>query len=339
MIQLLSDTFTKPSKPMREAMASAVVGDDVFRQDPTINKLQEYAADLFGKEDALFCPSGTMANQIAIKVQTKPLDEVWCDELSHIYQYETAGYSFHSGVGLRMCRTTNGVISVDDLKRLEHGVEDWLPVPRMIVLENTCNKGGGNCYSLEQLKQIYTYSRELKMSLHIDGARVFNAIISKGYSSKDIGDHCDSISVCLSKGLGAPVGSLVIGTKEFVDEARRVRKVMGGGMRQAGILAAGGLFALNNHIDRLEEDHDKALRLKDFLIDCKLVKEIMPVETNIVIFELQQRLSADEFVGKAQERGLSCSAFGSHKVRFVTHLDVSKEEIEQCYPILKELLN
>ena len=340
MINLLSDTVTKPTPGMLKAMMSAKVGDDVFNEDPTVIKLQEKAADMFGMEAALFCPSGTMTNQIALKVHTKPLDEVWCDVRSHIYQYEVGGYSFHSGIGIKMTDVEGGIVSVADLKALEHPVHDWLPRPKLIVLENTCNKGGGTCYDLQDMRDIYAYGKQENLALHLDGARLFNAVVAKAYSPSEIGSCFDSISICLSKGLGAPVGSLLIGKRDFIAEARRVRKVMGGGMRQVGYLAAAGMYALDHHVEKLEEDHHKARQLANALARMEHVLECKKPETNIVLFEVSSEIgTAAEVCEKLKDRGVGAVPFGAQVIRLVTHMDVSMEDISQANLALQKVLN
>lgn len=340
MLDLISDTVTKPSAEMLKAMLDAPVGDDVFGSDPTVNTLQAMAAERFGHESALFCPSGTMTNQIAIKAHTQALDEVWCDEMSHIYQYEVGGYAFHSGVALRMTKTPKGIIQVDDLKSLEHPNQDWLPSPSLVVLENTCNKGGGTCYNLETMQEIHSYCQEQGLSLHLDGARLFNAIVAKGYTEQEIGNCFDSISICLSKGLGAPVGSLLIGSKAFIDHSRRIRKVMGGGMRQVGILAAACIFALEHNIDLLLEDHEKANVLNEILNDCDAVKKVREVETNIVLFDLYENGStAHAYCKSLAQEGISAAAFGKYTIRLVTHMDVHMKDIRKAADKIKSILS
>lgn len=340
MINLLSDTVTKPTPGMLKAMMSAEVGDDVFNEDPTVNELQEKVADMFGMESAIFCPSGTMTNQIALKVHTKALDEVWCDVRSHIYQYEVGGYSFHSGIGIKMTDVEGGILSVSDLKALEHPVHDWLPRPKLVVLENTCNKGGGTCYDLQNMKDIKSYCKQEGLALHLDGARLFNAIVAKGYQPEQVGECFDSISICLSKGLGAPVGSLLIGERDFIAEARRVRKVMGGGMRQVGYLAAAGMYALDHHLDKLEEDHQKAQQLAASLAQMEHVVECKPPETNIVLFEVTPEIgTAAEVSEKLNDRGVGAAPFGAQIIRLVTHLDVSMEDIKTAIQDMQKVLN
>ena len=333
MINLISDTVTRPTEPMRHAMFAAEVGDDVFREDPTVRRLEEMAAAMFGHEAALFCPSGTMTNQIAIKLHTRPLDEVICDEMSHIFQYEVAGYAFNSGVGVNLLRGENGILTAEMVESAIKPLADWLPKSRLAVLENTCNKGGGSFYRLDDVRPIRKICLERGLALHLDGARLFNALIETGESTRAWGSLFDSISICLSKGLGAPVGSLLIGNQAFINEGRRVRKVMGGGMRQAGYLAAAGIFALQNHIGRLKIDHQNARLLAETLAELPFATNIRPVKTNIVLFDLVDETAAS-FLEKLKSNGILASPFGPKTVRFVTHLDVSEHAIrEVCQSI------
>jgi threonine aldolase len=335
MINLVSDTVTRPTAPMLGAMMNAGVGDDVFRQDPTVNELEEKAAALFGHEAALFCPSGTMTNQIALKVHTRPLDEVICDEMSHIYQYEVGGYAFHSGIAVNLLRGENGILTADMVDQAVKPLYDWLPKSTLVVLENTCNKGGGSIYPVENIRQINAVCRKRGLRLHLDGARIFNALVETGDTPQEIGSLFDSISICLSKGLGAPVGSLLTGNKDFIAEARRVRKVMGGGMRQAGYLAAAGIYALDHHVDRLKEDHAHARVLAQALSELSYVGHIRPVQTNIVIFDLHPPLTPAVFLDYLNRNGVAASAFGPQTIRFVTHLDVNRDMIDKTVQILR----
>ncbi|MCC7244768.1 MAG: DegT/DnrJ/EryC1/StrS family aminotransferase [Saprospiraceae bacterium] len=337
MVNLISDTVTKPTEGMLRAMWAAEVGDDVFREDPTIRHLEEKAAALFGHEAAVFCPSGTMTNQIAIKVHTRPLDEVICDEMSHIFQYEVAGYAFHSGVGVNLIRTENGILNAQQVEAAIKPRYDWLPVSKLVVLENTCNKGGGSIYAIEAIRAIRQMCLRRGLAMHLDGARIFNALVETGDSTTDIGAEFDSISVCLSKGLGAPVGSLLIGSQDFIAEARRVRKVMGGSMRQAGYLAAAGIYALDHHVERLREDHQHAHLLADALQDLDWVAGIRKVETNIVIFDLKGDLMAASVLENLSKKGVKASAFGPQTIRFVTHLDVTRAMIDNAITALRSL--
>ncbi|MDA9774628.1 aminotransferase class I/II-fold pyridoxal phosphate-dependent enzyme, partial [Saprospiraceae bacterium] len=297
IINLVSDTVTKPSAEMRQFMANAPVGDDVFQEDPTINELQEHVATMFGKEAALYCPSGTMTNQLAIKCHTQALDDIICDYTSHVFQYETAGYAYHSRVGISLLKGTHGKITADQVEAAIRPDYDWLPNTRMVVLENTCNKAGGSYYTLDEIKPIRRLTADKGLALHLDGARLFNALVETGESTQDVGAQFDSISICLSKGLGAPVGSLLIGDRDFIKRARKFRKVMGGGMRQAGIIAAGGLYALRNNIERLKIDNDRAKQLGAILKKQSYVSAVAPVHSNIIVFDLHEMDSAS-FISK-----------------------------------------
>lgn len=337
-INLVSDTVTKPTPAMLLAMVSAEVGDDVFGEDPTVNALQDKAAALFGKEAALFCPSGTMTNQIAIKCHTQPLDEVICDHYSHIYQYEVGGYAYNSGVAINLIAGTNGKITAGQVAAAIKPVHDWLPLSRLVVLENTANKGGGSIYTLDEVRPIRQVCRERGLRLHLDGARLFNALVETGESTLDWGAEFDSISICLSKGLGAPVGSLLLGNQDFIKQARRVRKVMGGGMRQAGYLAAAGIFALENQVERLRDDHRRAKVLGETLSQQNWVTDVRPVQTNIVIFDLVPPLTTGAFLKKLSENGVAGTSFGPATVRFTTHLDFTEEMLGRVVEVLGKLV-
>ncbi|WP_020537781.1 threonine aldolase family protein [Lewinella cohaerens] len=335
MINLISDTVTKPSQAMLAAMMAAEVGDDVFGQDPTVNELEAYTAALFGKEKALFCPSGTMTNQIAIKTHTQPLDEVICDYTSHVYQYETGGYAFHSGVSMNLLQGTNGKITADQIAAAIKPDYDWLPVSRLVVIENTCNKGGGSIYQLPEIQPIRALCSEKGLALHLDGARLFNALVETGESPSDWGAAFDSVSICLSKGLGAPVGSLLLGEAAFIKKARRLRKVMGGGMRQAGYLAAAGLYALKNNVDRLAIDNERARKIGAILATKDYVETVRPVQSNIVIFDLAGETTAADFLEKLEEKGILGVAFGPQTIRLTFHLDVTEEMINRVEDTLE----
>jgi len=334
-INLVSDTVTKPTPAMLQAMMAAEVGDDVFGEDPTVNALQEKAASIFGKEAALFCPSGTMTNQIAVKCHTQPLDEVICDHYSHVYQYETGGYAFNSGAAVNLIAGTHGKITAEQIDAAIKPVYDWLPLSRLVVLENTANKGGGSIYTLDEMRSVSDLCRERGLRLHLDGARIFNALVETGDRSADVGALFDSVSICLSKGLGAPVGSLLLGSREFIKNARRFRKVMGGGMRQAGYLAAAGIYALDHHVHRLKEDNDRARKLGKTLEALPWVESVRPVQSNIVIFDLRPPLTADVFLEKLAARDINAAPFGPQTVRFVTHLDFTEQMLEQTLELLK----
>ncbi len=333
-INLISDTVTKPSKNMLEAMFQAEVGDDVFGEDPSINKLQNYAAELFGKDAALFCPSGTMTNQIAINVHTRPLDEVICDEYSHIYQYEVGGYSFNSGVGINLIQGQNGKITGQQVQEAIKLDYDWLPTSKLVVLENTCNKGGGSYYTVPEIAEIKKVCELNGLILHLDGARVFNALVETNESPSEVGALFDSISICLSKGLGAPVGSLLLGDTSFIKRARKVRKALGGGMRQAGYLAAAGLYALKNNVPLLKIDNIRSKEIGEILEKQEYVESVRPVQSNIVIFDLKAPITAKKYLDAIQDKGILASAFGPNTVRFVTHLDVSESQFQEVKQII-----
>ena len=335
-INLISDTVTVPSKGMRQAMAEAAVGDDVFGNDPTVNKLQSKLAEMFDKEAGLFCPSGTMTNQIAIKVHTKALDEMICDYTSHVFQYETAGYAYNSSIGVNLIHGKYGKITPKDIIAAKKPKYDWLPISKLVVVENSTNKGGGNYYTYEELAQLSQTCKELGLVFHLDGARLFNVLAETNDSTQSIGRLFDSVSICLSKGLGAPVGSVLLGNKAFIDEARRFRKVMGGGMRQAGILAAGCIYALEHNVERLKEDNDRAKEIGRILMEQEYVSAVHPIKTNILIFTLKDK-TAEEFVALLKDHNIIASAFGPKQVRFVTHMDFTSEMMDSLVSTLRQL--
>jgi threonine aldolase len=335
MINLLSDTVTKPTPAMLAAMMSAEVGDDVFREDPTVNALEEKAAAMFGMDAALFCPSGTMTNQIAIKTHTQPLEEVICEDLSHIFRAEVGGYAFHSGIAIHTVHGTNGKMTAEQVAAVVKPLQDWLPISRLVVLENTTNIGGGNYYTLDEIAPIRALCDEKNLILHLDGARLFNALVETGETPAQVGAMFDSISICLSKGLGAPVGSLLLGKNDFIKKARRLRKAFGGGMRQAGFLAAAGIYALDNHVERLKEDHQNAQILGNALVSLDYVENIRPIKTNIVIFDVKSPTTAAMYLEYLKKNQVIASAFGPQTIRFVTHLDVSTKMIEQAVRIMR----
>ena len=337
MINLISDTVTKPTKAMLQAMLQAEVGDDVFHEDPSVNALQATAAAMFGKEAALFCPSGTMTNQIAIKIHTQPLDEVLCDHYSHVYQYETGGYAFNSGVAMNLIAGENGKITAAQVEAAIKPLHDWLPESRLVVLENTCNKGGGSFYTLDEIRPIRALCDARGLKLHLDGARLFNALVETGESTQAVGELFHSVSICMSKGLGAPVGSLLVGDAEDIAKARRFRKVMGGGMRQAGYLAAACSYALEHHVERLKEDNNRAKQIGQVLEDLSYVENIRPVHSNILIFDVKAPFTAASFLEVLHEKGIKASPFGPQTVRFVTHLDFTEKMLAETIRILKKI--
>lgn len=336
MIDLRSDTVTKPSFEMLEAMMKAPVGDDVFGEDPTVNELENYAANLFGMEDALYCSSGTQTNQIAINVHVKPGGEVICHKESHVYKYEGGGIARNSGASVRLLDGNRGRISVDEVKNWINPENDvHFPLTQLVSIEDTSNRGGGAIYDFQEIKNLRTFCNEINIPLHLDGARVFNALIENGIDYKTYGRQFDSISICLSKGLGAPIGSLLLGSKDFIKKARRVRKVFGGGMRQAGIIAAGGLYALKNNVSRLKEDHENAKQLEKTLISCDWVESVIPVETNIVVAILKDAQKREEIIEKLKTKNILIMPFGPGMLRMVTHLNITQKEIRLVCDELK----
>lgn len=330
IIDLRSDTFTKPDQAMLEFMMNAKVGDDVFDEDPTVNLLQEKAADMFGMEAALYCPSGTMTNQIAINIHTRPGDEVICHQYSHIYNYEGGGMAFNSGCQAKLLGGDRGLLNPLEVGKSINPDDIHAARTSLISIENTSNKGGGSCYDLKTLADISEIARANQLAYHLDGARLFNAIVAKGQNTEDYGALFNSISICLSKGLGAPVGSLLLGNKAFIKEAKRVRKKLGGAMRQVGYLASAGIYALDNNITRLGHDHDKAQKLKGALENCRWVKSVDDVETNILIFYLHEGTEEQMFLDALRAEGILAIGMGQGKLRFVTHLDVSDKQIDYC---------
>lgn len=337
MIDFRSDTVTKPTAPMMEAMIKAKTGDDVFGEDPSINELEALAADMFGMEAAIFCPSGTMTNQIAIKCHTQPGDEVICDESSHIYQYEGGGIAFNSGSSVKLLNGDRGRITAQMVEQSINPDDVHRARTSLVSLENTSNRGGGSCYDFEEILAIEKVCRQHGLAFHLDGARLFNALVSKNQDAKDYGKTFDSISICLSKSLGCPVGSLLLGKKDFIKKARRIRKVFGGGMRQAGFLAAAGIYALQNNIDRLTEDHENASRIGDVLIEKTFVKQVLPVETNIIIFELDDSIKAVDLVEKLKQRGILGYAIATNRVRLVVHLDITPAMVNTTIEVINQL--
>jgi threonine aldolase len=321
-INLVSDTVTKPSSEMLQFMFAAKVGDDVYKQDPTVNELESTVAELFGMEASLFFPSGTMANQTAIKLHTNPGDQIICDKWAHIHLYEGGGASANSGVNFNLIDGNRGMITADQVR---DGINDpefyHAPLSKMVGIENTTNKGGGACYDLEELRKIKQVCVAHNLKLHLDGARLWNAMVAKKQHPKQFGEIFDTISVCFSKGLGAPVGSVLVGSKADIHRALRIRKIFGGGMRQAGYLAAAGLYALQNNIIRLEEDHRRAKEIGATLAKLSWVAKVEPVETNILIFEVKPSVNEQDLLEKLKQKGISISSMGHGKLRMVTHLD------------------
>ncbi|MEO8146658.1 MAG: GntG family PLP-dependent aldolase [Bacteroidia bacterium] len=333
-IDLRSDTLTKPTPAMLEAMMNAQVGDDVFEEDPTVIALENKLAAMFGKEAGIFCPSGSMTNQIAIRISTQPQDEVICHKHSHVYMYEGGGMMSNSHVSVKLLEGERGLITAETIEENINADNVHFARTALVCLENTMNKGGGSCYDLKSIEAIKQVCTKNNLRLHLDGARIFNAIVAKGYTATEVGKYFDTISVCLSKGLGAPVGSVLLGTKAGIKHARRVRKSFGGGMRQVGFLAAAGIFALTHNIERLKIDHDRAQHIGQVLQNLQSVKVVYPVETNIIIFET--KITADEYVNQLSTHGIKAAPFGKHAIRMVFHLDINDEMINRLEEILKK---
>lgn len=336
-IDLRSDTVTRPTSGMLKFMFNAKVGDDVFNEDPTIKELEKKAADIFGKEAGLYCPSGTMTNQIAIKVHTQPGDELLCDVTAHVYNYEGGGISFNSGVQAKLIQGDNGRFTAKQVEQNLHPDADWLPRTSLVTIENTSNRGGGTYYQIENVKEISKVCKKNKLALHLDGARIFNALTETKENPKEYGKACDSISICLSKGLGAPVGSVLLGNADFIARARRVRKLLGGGMRQAGYLAAAGIYALDNNIKRLKDDHQRAKHIAKILAAKKYVVNMLPVETNIIIFSLDKSMPAEKFTNTLKKDNIIVSMMGSNALRMVTHLDFDDKMLKVVENALKKI--
>ncbi len=337
MIDFRSDTVTLPTPGMLAYMQSAPLGDDVFCEDPSINALEAKTAGLFGMEAGLFCPSGTMTNQLAIKTHTQAGDEVICEELSHIYQYEGGGIASNSGSSVKLLRGNRGRITAAQVLAAINPEDVHKPISTLVSLENTCNRGGGACYDFSEIEAIQKVAKSNGLGLHLDGARIFNAIVHKKEDPTQYGKVFDSISICLSKGLGAPVGSVLLGSTLFIKKARRWRKVFGGGMRQAGSLAAAGIYALDNHIDRLKEDHTKALEIKNALLKKDFVKEIFEVETNIVIAHIEGKYNATQLAAALKEKNILVIAMTPALLRFVVHLDITSELLANTLETIEKL--
>ena len=334
-IDLRSDTVTVPTEPMLEAMFEAPVGDDVLGEDPTINELERRAAAMFGKDDAIYCPSGTMTNQIAIKLHTSPGEEVVCDRRAHVYNYEGGGIAFNSGCSVRLLDGDRGRFTAEQVRDAINPDDVHFPRTALVALENTVNKGGGSIYPLAVIREIRALCEPLGLPMHLDGARLFNALVETGDEPADHGRLFDTISICLSKGLGAPVGSLLIGSSEHVRRARRIRKVLGGGMRQAGYLAAAGLYALEHHVARLAEDHARARAIGEVLEKLDFVESVQPIETNIVLLELTGNVDPQRFIATLGEKGVKVSSFGGPWIRMVTHLQFDDEMLDRLTGILR----
>ena len=336
IIDLRSDTVTKPTPEMLDAMFNAPVGDDVFGEDPSINHLEAMAAQLFGMQAAIFCPSGTMTNQIAIKCHTQPGDEVICDKLSHIYQYEGGGIAFNSGSQVKLIDGNKGRITAEEVLQGINSGADYKANTSLVSLENTTNRGGGACYHFADILSIKEACLKNNLKFHLDGARLFNALVEKNETPKQYGEAFDSISICLSKGLGTPAGSLLLGKKDFIKRARRFRKVFGGGMRQAGYFAAAGIYALENNVHRLVDDHRHARQIAEALLEKAFVTNMLPVETNILIFEVLPPYTPISFAAELAKHQVLVMPISTTQVRMVTHLDVSPEMVKRLTVLISD---
>ncbi|WP_299117028.1 low specificity L-threonine aldolase [uncultured Winogradskyella sp.] len=338
IIDLRSDTVTKPTKGMLDAMLTAEVGDDVYKEDPSINTLEQRLAEMFGMDEALFFPSGSMANQAALKLHTNPGEQIICDKYAHIYNYEGGGASFNSGISCKLVDGHRGMFTAEQAEASINPPDFYhSPLTSLIAVENTTNKGGGACWDFEELKKLRQVASNHDLGYHLDGARLWNALITNGQTPKQYGELFDTISVCLSKGLGCPMGSVLIGNSDLMKNAIRVRKILGGGMRQVGFAAAAGLYALDYHFDRLVEDHKKAKEIGEMLSKNEAVEKVEPIETNIVIFELKSHIDDNQFQNDLSEKGIKIIGMGSNKLRMVTHLDYTDEMHVKVLEILNSI--
>ena len=337
-INLISDTITRPTKEMLACMMQAEVGDDVFGADPTVKQLQNKISTMFGMEAALFFPSGTMANQAAIKIHTQPAEQIICDKWSHVYNYESGGASFHSGVSCKLIDGQRGMFKAEQLKEVINDPQlYYLPMSSLVVVENTTNKGGGACWDYSELEKIRNVSSKNGLAYHLDGARLFNALVAKNETPMQYGKLFDSISICLSKGLGAPIGSLLLSTEANIQKAIRIRKLFGGGMRQVGYLAAAGIYALDHHVERLESDHSRAKKLGMALEKSEWVSKVEPIETNIIIFNLHKHLEEQVFLKNLEKEQINLISMGEGKLRIVTHLDFTDAMLEKVVDVLGKM--
>ena len=337
IIDLRSDTVTKPSKGMLDAMMSAQVGDDVFREDPTVNELEERLAKLFGKQKALFFPSGSMANQIAIKLHTNPGEQVICDKYAHIYNYEVGGVAFHSGASCKLIDGHRGMFTAEQVKEAINPSEYYYSQTSLVEVENTTNKGGGACWDFQELENIKNVCKTNNLGFHLDGARLWNAMVAKNETTMQYGQLFDTVSVCLSKGLGCPIGSVLIGDAEIMKKSLSLRKLFGGNMRQVGYLAAAGLYALDNNIERLADDHKRAKEIGAELSKLSIIRKVEPIETNIVIFELNDGVDEAQFLNNLKEKHIHIIGMGSNKLRVVTHLDYTDQMHDKLISELKSI--
>jgi len=337
IIDLRSDTVTKPTPEMLQVMMNAKVGDDVFGEDPSINELERMTAELFGKEAGIYCPTGTMTNQIAIKNHTQPMDEVIVERSNHVYYYESGGIAYHSLSSVRLINGDRGRIKPSDIEENINPDNIHHPKTKLVVIENTANRGGGSYYQLNEMKALSDTAHKNNLKIHLDGARIFNCLVEINVAPNEIGPLFDSVSVCLSKGLGCPVGSVLLGNKDFISSARKYRKVFGGGMRQAGFLASAGIYALNNNIQRLKEDHKRAKSISEILLKTGWIESFMPVDTNILIFKLKPVYKAEILVEKLKDNSVFCFAIGGNSIRMVTHLDFSDEMLNKFSDVISKI--
>ncbi len=338
IIDLRSDTITKPTQGMLDAMLSAKVGDDVYKEDPTVNDLEERIANMFGKPKALFFPTGSMTNQAAIKLHTNPGDQLICDKYAHVYNYEGGGASFNSGVSCKLIDGHQGMFTANQVLESINPPDFYhSPLTSLVAVENTTNKGGGACWDFDEILKIRQVCNDNSLGYHLDGARIWNALVAKNETAKQYGEVFDTISVCLSKGLGCPIGSVLIGDEGIMENAIRIRKIFGGGMRQVGYLAAAGIYALDNHIERLEEDHKKANEIGAVLSELPMIKIVEPIETNIVIFELNSDVDENTFVQNLADNNTKIIGMGGGKLRMVTHLDYTDAMHDKFLDTLKSL--
>ncbi|NAS30112.1 aminotransferase class I/II-fold pyridoxal phosphate-dependent enzyme [Flavobacteriaceae bacterium R38] len=337
-INLISDTTTRPTQGMLDAMMSAKVGDDVFKEDETINLLEAKIANMFNKEAALFFPSGTMANQTAIKIHTQPGDQLICDKYAHVYNYEGGGVSFNSNASCKLVDGNRGMMTAEQVRAAINPPDFYhSPLTSLVCIENTTNKGGGACWDFKEIEKIRKVCDEHHLKYHLDGARLWNALVEKGETTQQYGNIFDTISVCLSKGMGCPIGSVLVGSKEDMDKALRIRKILGGGMRQVGYLGAAALYALEHHFERLQEDHDRAKEIGNTLKTLPFIKSVEPIETNIVIFNLADDVDEQAFLATLKENDIYIIGMGQGKLRMVTHLDYTSEMHDQLLTILNGL--
>lgn len=336
VIDLRSDTLTKPTAAMLDFMMHAQVGDDAYKEDPTVNELEGRIAGYFGMDEALYFPTGSMTNQAAIKIHTQPGEQLIADQYAHVYNYEGGGVSFNSGVSCKLIQGNRGMITAAQVAGAINPPDFYhSPLTTLVCLENTTNKGGGACYDFNEIVKIKEVCNTHNLGLHLDGARLWNALVATGQNPKDYGATFDTISVCLSKGLGAPMGSVLVGKKKFMKQAMRVRKVLGGGMRQIGYMAAAGLYALDHHIDRMREDHKRAKELAQLLTNHKGVEGVEEVETNIVIFSVTNQEDGKKLVRSLDSARVGYSDMGGGKLRLVTHYDYSEQNHQNVCRILQ----